>query len=38
MVDAREGECLFWAGIVEVGVVDTDAPLTVFLRDNHDIG
>ena len=34
----QEKEFIFWADIIEVGIVNTNTPLAVFLGDNNDVG
>ena len=38
LVNPRKGECIFWTGVVEVGVIGTNKPFFIFLGDSYDIG
>ena len=38
LVDPREGVAVLWANLVQVGVVDIDAPLPTGLLDHDDVG
>ena len=38
LINSRKGECIFWVGVIEVGVVHAHMPLSIFLGDNHNVG
>ena len=38
LVNMREEKSILWASIIEVRIIDAHPPLSILLRDEHDIG